>query len=354
VLRAVPAGEAQRGQVPVARGPDDERPGGVAGAGAGGEPGVEVGLTGLAERDARGLEVGEQLPGDGDLLAGGAGGAGLEPPGGGRVPRAAQVVPAREAVKQPGCGGAVLGQGAAQPGLEQHEGAVGRGEGAAADEELTQVHRGPGRGVGVEGGVGQGEPAAGEVGEQAADVGVAQPDQGAAAPGLGADRLEQGREVGPDVAGAVVEQAGEVVAQAAAGAEPAAVRLVLRMTRSPQVGCSAGSRWSGSSSACPPAATRSAWSRSARPSRIPRRRRASRPVSRSSWPGPRPLAELLSAHLSGLDLVALMVDGVHFGEHVCVVRARSRCRVADVRLHQKSIGAGFAKTVDAGRVRWSV
>lgn len=31
------------------------------------------------------------------------------------------------------------------------------------------------------------------------------------------------------------------------------------------------------------------------------------------------LAQLLAADLSGLDLVALMVDGVHFGEHSCVV-----------------------------------
>ena len=31
------------------------------------------------------------------------------------------------------------------------------------------------------------------------------------------------------------------------------------------------------------------------------------------------LAELLAADLSGLDLVALMLDGVHFAEHVCVV-----------------------------------
>ena len=31
------------------------------------------------------------------------------------------------------------------------------------------------------------------------------------------------------------------------------------------------------------------------------------------------LAELLAADSSGLDLVALMVDGVHFGEHTCVV-----------------------------------
>src|SRR4051794_31529295 len=31
------------------------------------------------------------------------------------------------------------------------------------------------------------------------------------------------------------------------------------------------------------------------------------------------LAQLLAADLSGLDLVALMIDGVHFGESVCVV-----------------------------------
>jgi len=31
------------------------------------------------------------------------------------------------------------------------------------------------------------------------------------------------------------------------------------------------------------------------------------------------LAELLAGDLSGLDLVALMIDGVHFGEHLCVV-----------------------------------
>ena len=31
------------------------------------------------------------------------------------------------------------------------------------------------------------------------------------------------------------------------------------------------------------------------------------------------LAELLAAPLGELDLVALMIDGVHFGEHLCVV-----------------------------------
>ena len=31
------------------------------------------------------------------------------------------------------------------------------------------------------------------------------------------------------------------------------------------------------------------------------------------------LAELMSADLSELDLVAIMVDGVHFAQHLCVV-----------------------------------
>jgi hypothetical protein len=31
------------------------------------------------------------------------------------------------------------------------------------------------------------------------------------------------------------------------------------------------------------------------------------------------LADLLAADLTGLDLVALMIDGVHFADHLCVV-----------------------------------
>lgn len=31
------------------------------------------------------------------------------------------------------------------------------------------------------------------------------------------------------------------------------------------------------------------------------------------------LSELLAADLSGLDLVALMIDGVHFAESICIV-----------------------------------
>jgi len=36
------------------------------------------------------------------------------------------------------------------------------------------------------------------------------------------------------------------------------------------------------------------------------------------------LGELLAADLSCLDLVALMVDGVHFGEHLCADRGICR------------------------------
>jgi putative transposase len=46
------------------------------------------------------------------------------------------------------------------------------------------------------------------------------------------------------------------------------------------------------------------------------------------------LTELLACPLDGLDLVALMIDGVHFGEHVCG-RARDRHRRG-----QTSVGAG--------------
>ena len=47
------------------------------------------------------------------------------------------------------------------------------------------------------------------------------------------------------------------------------------------------------------------------------------------------LAELLAADLSGLDLVCLMVDGVHFGEHCCVVALG-----IDHRRDQAPAGAG--------------
>jgi hypothetical protein len=47
------------------------------------------------------------------------------------------------------------------------------------------------------------------------------------------------------------------------------------------------------------------------------------------------LAELLAADLSTLDLVCLMVDGVHFGEHTCVVAldhpVLARCQQHKIR-----------------------
>jgi transposase-like protein len=49
------------------------------------------------------------------------------------------------------------------------------------------------------------------------------------------------------------------------------------------------------------------------------------------------LAELLAADLSGLDLVAIMVDGVHFAEHCCVVALGID---ADATLHPLALAEG--------------
>ena len=64
-----------------------------------------------------------------------------------------------------------------------------------------------------------------------------------------------------------------------------------------------------------------AWSRSAPTvdKRGVSRRRSRRCPAGSSTATETALAELLGADLSELDLVALMVDGVHFADHLCVV-----------------------------------
>src|ERR1700745_1241317 len=86
------------------------------------------------------------------------------------------------------------------------------------------------------------------------------------------------------------------------------------MTCSPPPRSSGSSRWRRCWPGCRHAATFVAWSKQGRPSGAPLPRCASR-----EWrPGP-PLGELMSKRLDDLDLVAFMVDGVHFGEHTCVV-----------------------------------
>src|SRR4051794_6140059 len=84
--------------------------------------------------------------------------------------------------------------------------------------------------------------------------------------------------------------------------------------------CSAGWRWSGCWPGSPRAATRSPWSRLE--VRSPRRRRSTSEsaVSRRFVAMTvHALTDLLAADLTGLDLVALMIDGVHFADHLCVV-----------------------------------
>src|SRR3954452_17048920 len=78
--------------------------------------------------------------------------------------------------------------------------------------------------------------------------------------------------------------------------------------------------WSGCSAGSRPGTTGAAWSPSARRSRS----RRGRPASRRS-PGEfvamteTALSDLLAKDLTDLDLVALMIDGVYFAEHLCVV-----------------------------------
>ena len=61
------------------------------------------------------------------------------------------------------------------------------------------------------------------------------------------------------------------------------------------------------------------------------------------------LAELLAADLSGLDVVALMVDGVHFAEH-CFWSSSERCAMI-VRVRGAAIGTGNRRGHDQGPAR---
>ena len=91
--------------------------------------------------------------------------------------------------------------------------------------------------------------------------------------------------------------------------------------------CSNARPWPGCSPSCPPGATESGLepmgeavedkSRSVSKSAVSRRFVAATESA---------LAELMGCDLSGLDLVAIMVDGANFGDHLCVVRPRDRHR----------------------------
>jgi hypothetical protein len=70
----------------------------------------------------------------------------------------------------------------------------------------------------VEGPVGDREVAASKAAQECLQVRVAGPDDGAARAGLAADRLVERSQLGPDAAGAVIKHAGQLVAEAAAGA----------------------------------------------------------------------------------------------------------------------------------------
>ena len=80
-----------------------------------------------------------------------------------------------------------------------------------------------------------------------------------------------------------------------------------------------GWRWSGCWPGSRRGATRSGWSRSARGTEKAAATSKSAVSRRFVAQTETALAQLLGADLSRLDLVAFMVDGVHFGEHTCIV-----------------------------------
>lgn len=82
---------------------------------------------------------------------------------------------------------------------------------------------------------------------------------------------------------------------------------------SPPPRCWVGWRWNGCSLDCRPATVLSDSNRSQRASSRPPSLRGIIAAAETA------LAELLAADVAGLDVVALLVDWVHFGEHCCVV-----------------------------------
>lgn len=90
----------------------------------------------------------EEVPGDGDILFGCAGGAPVQLSGGGELAHSAQVVPGGELFDE----GVVvrvreLGQDPVQPGLEVQQVSVDRLQKSVLDEEFSQVHGGARRRV---------------------------------------------------------------------------------------------------------------------------------------------------------------------------------------------------------------
>src|SRR5690349_1229959 len=92
------------------------------------------------------------------------------------------------------------------------------------------------------------------------------------------------------------------------------------MTCSPPPRSSGSSRWRRCWPGCRHAATFAAWSQQGGPSGDAAASVSKSAVSRRFVAATETaLAGLMSKRLDDLDLVAFMVDGVHFGEHTCVV-----------------------------------
>jgi hypothetical protein len=140
------------------------------------------------------------------------------------VTQAAEGVPGGELAQQRAVGiVADRGEPGAQPLLEQQQEPVGWREDAAGDEQVADMDDGPPRGQRAEPFVGERDLAAGERGQDRRDVRLADPQDPGAWPVHRADRVVEGDELWPDLAGSVIQEGGEPGGQDAVAAGVLAV-----------------------------------------------------------------------------------------------------------------------------------
>ena len=190
--------------------------------GGGGVPGVDIGLGeagGLASERAG---PGQEVLGLDEALLGVFAGAGPQGCGGGFGAHAGELVPEAELAQQPFV--RVAGQGgeaAVHPAFVVGELPVGGRQGAAADQEVTQVDRRVPVGAGGQGLVGEREAAGDEIGEQAADVRPGEPACGRGGVGRGCEGIGERPQAGGDM-NTGAEDFGDGPGAGAGVAEPAA------------------------------------------------------------------------------------------------------------------------------------
>ena len=185
-------------------------------------PVVDIGLGGGGEEFFPCAEPGEEPGRAGELSGGAVAGIGLQGAGAGGLVEFGELVPGDVLAQQPLMAGVGDRRELAElPLLEEQDLPVHGGEGAAGHEQVAQVGGGAPAGQLVEGGVGEGDLPLGQALQVAGQVMVvAQPVHAAVGWRHGVQGFQERDEFGAGMAGAVVEQVGELVVQDAPGADP--------------------------------------------------------------------------------------------------------------------------------------